>query len=132
MTTHQRNRHSRRKSEHGSILIQVAIGSLVLIAFSMFVIDYGMMWVARRQAQNAADGAALAGAVAMAFDADDRMPDGPAKTAAYNVVLRHNVLAEAPDVINPVDGATDIMFYTDDSTKFPAECADNSCIRVDV
>ncbi len=37
------------------MLVQVAIALVGLIAFSAFVIDYGVMWVARRQAQNAAD-----------------------------------------------------------------------------
>ena len=28
--------------------------------------------------------------------------------------------------------ATDVLFYDDDNSKFPASCADDSCIRVDV
>ncbi len=32
------------------------------MAFNVFVLDYGMMWIGRRQAQNAADAGALAGA----------------------------------------------------------------------
>ena len=40
-----------------------------LLAFSALVIDYGVLWSSRRQAQNAADAAALAGAISMAFDA---------------------------------------------------------------
>ena len=40
----------------------------VLMAFNVFVLDYGMLWVARGQAQNAADAGALAGAVARGFD----------------------------------------------------------------
>ena len=40
----------------------------MLIAFLSFVADYGLMWVGRRQAQNAADAGALAGAMALAFD----------------------------------------------------------------
>jgi uncharacterized membrane protein len=75
----------------------VAVASVVLIAFSMYVVDYGMMLVGRRQAQNAADGAALAGAIAMAFDADDRSPNGPAKMAAYNVSQVHGVIGEVAE-----------------------------------
>ena len=59
------------RSERGAILIQVALSMVVLTAFSAFVIDYGVMWVGRRQAQNAADAGALAGAIALAFDDDD-------------------------------------------------------------
>ena len=39
-----------------------------LVAFSALCIDYGVMWSSRRQAQNAADAAAHAGAVSLAFD----------------------------------------------------------------
>lgn len=120
---------SKLSSERGAILIQVAIASVVLIAFSMFVVDYGVMWVSRGQAQNAADGGALAGAVALAFDDfDNREDDGPAKQAALKIALLNKVYGEDPDV--QVD--TDIIFYDDDPTKFPAECADDTCIRVDV
>ena len=42
-------------SERGAVLVQVAIALLGLIAISAFVIDYGVLWVSRRQAQNAAD-----------------------------------------------------------------------------
>ena len=34
-------------------------------------IDYGVMWSSRRQAQNAADAAALAGAISLAYDDPD-------------------------------------------------------------
>jgi uncharacterized membrane protein len=40
----------------------------MLTALTAFVVDYGVLWVARRQAQNAADAGALAGATALAFD----------------------------------------------------------------
>jgi Flp pilus assembly protein TadG len=59
---------TRVKHERGAILIHVAFALLALIAFSAFVVDMGMMWVSRRQAQNAADAGALAGAVSMMKD----------------------------------------------------------------
>ena len=52
------------RSEQGAVFVQVGISILVLMAFNVFVLDYGVMWVSRRQAQNAADAGALAGAVA--------------------------------------------------------------------
>ncbi len=64
MTAHAR----RSSSERGSILVQVGVAIIVLIAFTAFVADYGLMWVSRRQAQNAADAGALAGAIALGFD----------------------------------------------------------------
>jgi Flp pilus assembly protein TadG len=116
-------------SERGAILIQVAIAMIVLIAFTSFVADYGLLWVGRRQAQNAADAGALAGAVALAFDHfGDRTATGPAKQSAHNFALANSVLREAPD--NQID--TDVLFYPDDPSKFPDECEDDSCVRVDV
>jgi Putative Flp pilus-assembly TadE/G-like len=56
------------RSEEGAVFVQVGIALFVLMAFNVFVLDYGMLWVARGQAQNAADAGALAGAVARGFD----------------------------------------------------------------
>jgi len=125
MTTHAR----RLSSERGSILVQVGVAIIVLIAFTTFVADYGLMWVARRQAQNAADAGALAGAIALGYDDfADRSDTGPAKQSAHNVAISNLVAAEAP----VVDISANIFFYPDDPSKFPAECADDTCIRVDV
>lgn len=117
------------RSERGAIVIQVALASFVLLAFTMFVVDYGILWVSRSAAQNAADGGALAGATALALDDfENREDDGPAKLAALNFALANDIFGEDPDV----DVETDIYFYPDDPAKFPAECDDDSCIRVDV
>jgi hypothetical protein len=119
----------RSSSERGSILVQVGVAIIVLIAFTAFVADYGLMWVARRQAQNAADAGALAGAIALGYDDfADRTDTGPAKQSAHDVAISNLVAAEAP----VVDISTDVFFYPDDPTKFPDECADDTCIRVDV
>ena len=48
------------KDDRGAVLIYVALVILVLMAFTTFVSDYGLLWVSRRQAQNAADAGALA------------------------------------------------------------------------
>lgn len=50
------------KSERGAILIMMAISLLALTLFSAFVFDQGILYVSKRQAQNAADAAALAAA----------------------------------------------------------------------
>lgn len=47
----------------GVVVIYVAIGIIVLIAFVGLAVDIGYMYVAKGQLQNAADAAALAGAV---------------------------------------------------------------------
>jgi Flp pilus assembly protein TadG len=71
----------RGKGERGAILIQVAISIMALTAFTAFVVDYGVLWVARGQAQNAADAGALAGAIARTFD---DIADPPATTIPFN------------------------------------------------
>lgn len=124
MTAHSRQTKARRYApERGAILIQVAVASIVLIAFTMFVVDYGILWVSRRQAQNAADAGAMAGAIALAFDNfTDRSDTGPAKTAAYTLATFNEVWEETPDV----NITTDVTFplCPDDGTF--------RCIRVDV
>jgi Flp pilus assembly protein TadG len=123
--------HPRRRlaSERGAILIQVGVAILVLSAFSMFIIDYGVLWVGRHQAQNSADAGALAGATALALDDyDDRTDTGPAKVAARTFALANNIWFEDPDV----KMESDIRFYSDAPADFPATCADDDCVRVDV
>ena len=128
MTT-ERTFRRRVASERGAIIIQVGVAILVLSAFAMFVVDYGTMWVSRHQAQNAADAGALAGATALAFDDyDDRTDTGPAKVAAQTFALANFVWGESP----AVDMTTDVRFYDDAPGAFPASCASDDCIRVDV
>ena len=59
----QRRMTARLRSERGVSLIQVAVSIFVLTAFSAFVMDHGVLMVARGQAQNVADAAALSGAI---------------------------------------------------------------------
>jgi Flp pilus assembly protein TadG len=123
---------SRPHSERGAILLHVVIGILVLIGFLTFVVDYGVVWVGRRQAQNAADAGALAGAVAMAFDADgwtDRTANGPARTAAHQLALSNTIWGQAPNVVM----ASDVFFTGDPADMCPPDVDGlTPCIRVDV
>jgi Flp pilus assembly protein TadG len=120
------------RSEHGAILLHVVIGIVVLIGFLAFVVDYGVMWLGRGQAQNAADSGALAGAVAMALDANgwtDRTETGPARTAARQMAVTNWVVGQAPDV----DMATDVFFTDQPADMCPADGNGlTPCIRVDV
>ncbi len=50
------------------MLVHTALVLIGLMALSTFVVDYGILWASRRQAQNAADAGALAGAVHMLYD----------------------------------------------------------------
>lgn len=113
----------RWRSERGAVLIQVAFAFLGLTAFSAFVVDYGVMWSARRQAQNAADAAAMAAATSLGFvDAADQ---GLARTAALNAAAANLIWGQPPDIT-----AADITF-----PPCPVGApgfGTNTCVRVDV
>jgi len=106
--------------ERGAILIQVAISLLALTAMSAFVLDYGVMWTSRRQAQNAADAGALAGAIARAFDetVDPPTANGPAFQAASKAAAANHVWQTPPAV--------------DVSWGCPSFVTGGRCVRVDV
>ena len=75
-------RRSLAGDERGAVLVHVALAMLALIAFSALAVDYGALLVSRRQAQNSADAAALAGALSLAFDDPDDIPRAQAAAAA--------------------------------------------------
>ena len=81
--------------ERGAVLIQVSVALLALLALSAFVFDYGVMWASRRQAQNAADAGALAGAVALAFDYGTQ---DEVREKARTIARTNLVWGQAPDV----------------------------------
>lgn len=108
--------------EDGAILVHVAIALLALGAFTAFALDWGVFWVSRNQAQNAADAGALSGAIALAYDdGTDRTDTGPVKQAAFRMTQNNFVWGEAPNV----NVTTDVTFPV---------CPDgnNDCVRVDV
>lgn len=113
-----------RRAERGAILVQTAIMLVGLTAFGAFVVDYGVLWTARRQVQNAADAAALAAAISLGFDA-------PGDQAA----ARQNAIVAVTQ--NPVWGQPADMRGSD--VTFPA-CPVGSvastgggvCVRVEV
>ena len=93
---------SRLQNQRGAMLIQVGITILMLMGFTVFVIDYGLVWVARGQAQNAADAGALSGAVARRWD-DKALPpaaNGIAWTAATQAAGA-NLIWKQPGVAIP-------------------------------
>jgi hypothetical protein len=120
------------RSNRGAILLNVATGLMVFIGATAFVVDYGVMWVGRGQAQNAADAGALAGAVAMAFDTNgwtDRTPTGPARASALRMAQVHSIWGQPPNV----DVNTDVFFTGLPAAMCPADANGRTpCIRVDV
>src|SRR6188768_3851379 len=113
----------RLASERGAVIIHVSIAMVGLMAFSAFVIDYGVMTVARRQAQNAADAAALAGAISLAYV--DFNNQTLARQSALAVASDHRVWGEAPDI-----SAADITFPV--CPPGSPGAGTSSCIRVNV
>jgi hypothetical protein len=87
-----------RRSERGAILIQTALSVLMLMGFTVFVCDYGVVLVSRGQAQVAADAGALAGAVSMLYDVADpgdlAQLDATVRSIASGVALRNTVWNE--------------------------------------
>ena len=61
-------RGRRWDEEGGQVAIVVALMLVVLLGFAALVVDVGLNWAARTQAQGAADAAALAGVVALPSD----------------------------------------------------------------
>jgi hypothetical protein len=110
-------------SERGAVLVHVAIALIGLMAFSAFVIDYGVLWAARRQAQNSADAAALAGAISLAFVDFANQP--LARQSALDVAGLNNIWGEAADVT-----AADVTFPA--CPPGSPGAGTNSCIRVNV
>ena len=110
-------------SERGAVLVHVAIALVGLMAMSAFVLDYGVLWAARRQAQNSADAAALAGAISLAYV--DFNNQNLARQSALDVAVQNNVWGTAPDVT-----AADVTFPI--CPPGSPGAGTNSCIRVDV
>lgn len=58
------------RDERGAVLVQTGLAIIALLAMGTLSVDYGMLWVSRRQAQNSADAAALAGALSLMLGDD--------------------------------------------------------------
>ena len=78
-----------RRRDRGAVLVHVAVAMMGLLAFSALTIDLGTLWVARAQAQNAADAAALSAGVSLAYIDETDMP--AARAAAEVVAGTHSV-----------------------------------------
>jgi hypothetical protein len=114
-------RHRCIRDQRGAALIHVGIAIFVLVGMSAFVLDFGVMWLSRRQAQNAADAGALAGAIARAFDETTDTPaaDGLAYKSAYAAATINEVFNEA----GGVRVTWECPDYVDEDAR---------CVRVDV
>jgi hypothetical protein len=131
------------RSERGTILIHTTVALVGLLAFSALVVDYGVMWASRRQAQNAADAAALAGAISMGVmhPGDFEVARAVASAIGHeNPVFGHgpqitvgsgNSCEPSDDISFPYNGCATSSGYL--SFAFDNQCpASGSCIRVNV
>ena len=85
--------------DRGAVLIHVALAVLALVAFLTIVADFGLMWTARRQAQNSADAGAIAGATGLGYDdPTDYSNTGAAKQNAYLATQTNEVWGQPPFV----------------------------------
>lgn len=89
---------ARLRSERGVSLIHVAISLFVLMGFSAFVLDHGVFMLARGQAQNVADMAAIAGATSRAMDEPGVNPPSSVVTTnvMQDVVNSHFIFGGTP------------------------------------
>jgi len=89
-------RFDRFRDESGISLIHVGLLLFVFMGLSMFVVDAGVLWLARVQAQNAADAGALAGATARGYEelADPPAANGAAYQSAMAAATTHGVMGE--------------------------------------
>lgn len=92
------------RDDRGAILIIVAVALFTLTALSAFVVDMGIVWAARAQAQNAADAGALAAAENTLINPSDLTGARVAarKLANGNPVWGQNPLTPDIDVTLPV------------------------------
>jgi len=88
---------SKRHSERGAVLVYVALIMGVVFGLTAFVLDQGVFWLARRQAQNAADAGALAGAIARVFD--EPAAAGPLTTASATIAAATNLVFGATPAV---------------------------------
>ncbi len=87
---------SRRRWRRGAVLVLTALLLPVLLGVTGLVIDAGLLMVASRKAQNAADAAAMAAA----FDLLLGRPLATARATALTYVRTHNRLASATVTVN--------------------------------
>ena len=110
------------RSERGSVLIQVAVALLALLALASFVFDHGVQMSGRGQAQNAADAGALAGAQSLALNQGQ-----PHAWRAAHSLARENLIAADPLTSNQV--SVDVPIHCPPPFSGGAQPA---CIKVNV
>jgi len=113
----------RLDDERGAVLVFVAIALVGMLGFSALIVDYGMLWTARRQAQNAADAGAMAAAVSMGYQ--DMGDQTLARSAALSAAKANYIWGALPDITN-----ADVTFPP--CPPGSPGAGSSACVRVDV
>ncbi len=111
----------------GSVLPLVAVSLTLIMAMLVMAIDLGWMYLAKNELQNAADAAALAGAVELidedflsgsSYQADDvsACRDSAETFAGYNTAAKRNLLVDRNDLNDPQGGI--VVGYIEDPLDF--------------
>ena len=90
------------RDERGQVLVIVAVGMVIIIALVGLVIDGGYAWGQQRQAQNATDAMAEAGATVLAYN----LKGVPVTDGDVGCALEK--MADANGLINPTGTYTDV------------------------
>src|SRR6188472_2365017 len=121
-----------RRSPRGQMIVIVALGLTALVAMAGLVIDGGMAWSNRRQVQNAADAAALAGTRVLSLDLKWRAvnagnpspqpapfanPDAAVCDAINNALAYNENHQQTIDPIDCVAGSPDAMYVDFDRAE---------------
>jgi Flp pilus assembly protein TadG len=89
-------------NQRGASMIMVAVAIVVIFAFAVAAIDLALIMLAKTQLQNAADAAAIAGALTFSLssgDTDAAVAEA-IRVAGLNIAIQQG---EAPVVIGPAD-----------------------------
>ena len=125
-------RHNDRTSPQGQMIVIVAFALTALIAMAGLIIDGGMAWSNRRQVQNAADSASLAGTRVLGLDLKWRAvnagnpsppvapfanPDAAVCDAINNALAYNTNSAQAIPAIDCFNGSDDAMYVDFDQVE---------------
>jgi hypothetical protein len=107
---------STKLARAGNVAAVVALCLPVVIGVMALGLDAGMMYLQRRQAQSAADSAALAGAYALYNGSSF----GTAQTAAVSLAARNGITITASQVTQPQVGAVSVTATSSHPRMFSA------------
>jgi Flp pilus assembly protein TadG len=104
------------------MLLAVAIVLPLLMILSAFVVDLGVMWLGRTQAQTAADAAALAGATARRYD--EPVSAGPIAEHSVQTAVGANLIFDQP--------GRAVADYSAGACPSFSPVANGPCVKVEV